>query len=62
MQFVNYYPSKNLRKNLKNFIDIEDGTEKPPEGATNPYQILGWAYDGNPIFGPYGKVNGQIKN
>lgn len=61
MQFVNYYPSKNLRKNLKNFIDIEDGTEKPPEGATNPYQILGWAYDGNPIFGPYGKVNGQIK-
>ena len=61
LQFVNYYPSKNLRKNLKNFIDIEDGTEKPPEGATNPYQILGWAYDGNPIFGPYGKVNGQIK-
>jgi hypothetical protein len=61
LQFVNYYPSKKLRKNLNNFIDIEDGTEKPPEGATNPYQILGWAYDGNPIFGPYGKVNGQIK-
>jgi len=61
LQFVNYYPSKKLRKSLNNFINIEDGTEKPPEGTTNPYRILGWAYDGNPIFGPYGKVNGQIK-
>jgi hypothetical protein len=58
LQFINYYPSKNLRKNLKNFID-EKGKEKPPE-TTNPYQILGWAYDGNPIFGPYGKINGTI--
>ena len=60
LQFVNYYPSKKLRKNLNNFIDIE-GKENPPTAATNPYQILGWAYDGNPIFGPYGKVNGEIK-
>jgi len=60
LQFINYYPSKKLRKNLNNFIDIE-GNENPPAATTNPYQILGWAYDGNPIFGPYGKVNGQIK-
>jgi photosystem II stability/assembly factor-like uncharacterized protein len=60
LQFVNYYPSKKLRKNLNNFIN-EDGTENEPEGSTNPYQILGWAYDGNPIFGPYGKINGTIK-
>ena len=60
LQFINYYPSKKLRKNLNNFIDIE-GNENPPPATTNPYQILGWAYDGNPIFGPYGKVNGQIK-
>ena len=60
LQFVNYYPSKKLRKNLNNFINI-NGTENPPKGSTNPYQILGWAYDGNPIFGPYGKINGQIK-
>jgi hypothetical protein len=60
LQFVNYYPSKKLRKNLNNFINI-NGTENKPEGSTNPYQILGWAYDGNPIFGPYGKVNGTIE-
>ena len=60
LQFVNYYPSKKLRKNLNNFIDAE-GNEDPPSAITNPYQILGWAYDGNPIFGPYGKVNGEIK-
>ncbi|MEY4342898.1 MAG: Synechococcus phage, partial [Pseudomonadota bacterium] len=60
LQFINYYPSKKLRKNLNNFIK-EDGKENPPSGSTNPYQILGWAYDGNPIFGPYGKINGEIK-
>ena len=60
LQFVNYYPPKKLRKNLNNFID-EEGNENPPPSTTNPYQILGWAYDGNPIFGPYGKVNGEIK-
>ena len=57
LQFINYYPSKKLRKNLNNFINKKDETEKP---TTNPYQILGWAYDGNPIFGPYGKINGTI--
>ena len=63
LQFINYYPSKKLRKNLKNFID-EKGKEEPPTTTTttNPYQILGWAYDGNPIFGPYGKnTKGDIK-
>ena len=60
LQFINYYPSKKLRKNLKNFINKENGTEQLPEGAINPYRILGWAYDGNPIFGPYGKINGTI--
>jgi hypothetical protein len=60
LQFISYYPSKKLRKNLKNFIK-GDGTENSPQGTTNPYQILGWAYDGNPIFGPYGKINGTIK-
>ena len=60
LQFINYYPSKKLRKNLNNFIN-DDGTENQPQGSTNPYQILGWAYDGNPIFGPYGKIDGKIK-
>jgi hypothetical protein len=60
LQFVNYYPPKRLRISLNNFI-TDEGKEDPPEGSTNPYQILGWAYDGNPIFSPYGKVDGQIK-
>lgn len=61
LQFINYYPSKKLRKNLKNSID-KDGKEILPPPTTNPYQILGWAYDGNPIFGPYGKgTKGEIK-
>jgi hypothetical protein len=61
LQFINYYPSKKLRKNLKNSID-KDGKEILPPLTTNPYQILGWAYDGNPIFGPYGKdTKGEIK-
>ena len=60
LQFVNFYPSKKLRSILNNFID-QDGKEKAPTGSINPYQILGWAYDGNPIFGPYAKINGQIK-
>jgi len=60
LQFINYYPSKKLRKNLKNSID-EKGKEEPPTTTKNPYQILGWAYDGNPIFGPYGKdTKGEI--
>jgi hypothetical protein len=61
LQFINYYPSKKLRKNLNNFIDNK-GNEIFPPPTTNPYKILGWAYDGNPIFGPYGKdKNGKIK-
>lgn len=60
LQFINYYPSKNLRKKLKNFVTV-DGKENPPSGNTNPYQIIGWSYDGNPIFGPYGKINGKIQ-
>jgi hypothetical protein len=60
LQFVNYYPPKRLRISLNNFI-TDEGKEDPPKGSTNPYQILGWAYDGNPIFSPYGKVDGQIK-
>ena len=60
LQFINYYPSKKLRKQLNNFI-TDKGKEDRPTGAINPYQILGWAYDGNPIFGPYGKINGKIE-
>tara|TARA_B100001113_G_scaffold48198_1_gene34702 strand:+ start:13 stop:8304 length:8292 start_codon:yes stop_codon:yes gene_type:complete len=46
--YVNYYVPRNLR----NFVgDI--GQDHSP--------ILGWAYDGNPIYGPFAVVDGNKK-
>ena len=46
--YVNYYVPRNLR----NFVgDI--GQDHSP--------IIGWAYDGHPIYGPYAVVDGQKK-
>lgn len=60
LEFIHFYPSKKLRYNVNNFID-KDGNEIIPDNSQNPYKILGWAYDGNPIFGPYGKIEGEPK-
>lgn len=60
LEFIHFYPPKKLRYKVNNFIN-KDGIEFPPDNNQNPYKILGWAYDGNPIFGPYGKINGQSK-
>jgi hypothetical protein len=60
LEFIHFYPPKNLRFKVNNFID-KDNNEILPDNNQNPYKILGWAYDGNPIFGPYGKVNGESK-
>ena len=45
--YINYYASRKLREQLD-----DDGASHSP--------ILGWAYDGHPIYGPYatGNVNG----
>ena len=45
--YVNYYASRKLRENLG-----DDGSKHSP--------ILGWAYDGHPIYGPYAtaKIDG----
>lgn len=48
-QFINFYPSNTLRETLN---DNNNVVKKSP--------ILGWAYDGNPIFGPYDVVNNSI--
>jgi len=42
--YVNYYASRKLRDHLE-----DDGTSHSP--------ILGWAYDGHPIYGPYATAN-----
>ena len=46
--YVNYYVPRKLRDYLG-----DDGAEHSP--------IIGWAYDGHPIYGPVGIVGGQVK-
>ena len=46
--YINYYVPRNLRNHLG---DV--GQDHSP--------IIGWAYDGHPIYGPYGVVDGQLK-
>ena len=53
-KLVSFYPGLNYRKNLNDNID-EENKEISPPSAHSP--ILGWAYDGNPIYGSYGFVN-----
>ena len=49
LQFINLYPSKELRESKE---DIPTKLKSSP--------ILGWAYDGNPILGPYIYSKGSI--
>lgn len=50
LQFINFYVPKNLRFQLTdNFGD----DNKENIGILNHSPILGYAYDGNPIYGPY---------
>ena len=46
--YVNYYAPRRLRDYLEDF-----GQDHSP--------IIGWAYDGHPIYGPYAVVDGAIK-
>jgi len=51
LQFVNFYIPKKLRYQLSdNFTE----TDKETSGTLIHSPILGFAYDGNPIYGPYG--------
>ena len=55
LQFVNFYIPKKLRyQKLDNFTsnNLEDISTTPKHSP-----ILGFAYDGNPIYGPYGYKN-----
>jgi hypothetical protein len=60
LQFINLYVPKKLRLELSdnlnpNFTEISSPSHSP---------LLGYAYDGNPIYGPYGYQNalgGSIK-
>ena len=54
---VNFYTPKLLRRTLKDHID--DANREVPDNSHSP--IVGWAYDGNPIYGPYGLVGSSIQ-
>ena len=54
LQFINFYVPKKLRYQLSdNFGD----DNKENTGILNHSPILGYAYDGNPIYGPYAYNN-----
>ena len=42
LQYINFYPPQKLRD------EVGDTSN-----STSPSPILGWAYDGNPVYGPY---------
>ena len=57
LQLVNFYTPKIIRKTLDDHIDSSDR-----EVANNVHSpIIGWAYDGNPIYGPYGQVGSDFR-
>ena len=72
LQYVNLFAPRNLRKNL--LSKNNDGTLNYTKNdllfnnyeilSTNHSPIIGWSYDGHPIYGPYGYSNssgGTIK-
>ena len=56
LQFIHFFPPKVLRKKLDDNITITNAEEENP----NPSPILGWAYDGHPIYGPYTNIENSI--
>jgi hypothetical protein len=57
LQFIQFYPPKILRKKLNDNIDIQNKEVIEP----TPSPILGWSYDGFPIYGPYTNVDNEIR-
>ena len=57
LQFIHFYPPKVLRKVINDHIN--DDNREVINDLHSP--IVGWAYDGNPIYGPYGQVNSEIR-
>ena len=74
LQYTHAYSPRNLRKSILGkklndgvFVYSEDlkyTTKEEDSTAHSP--IIGWAYDGNPIYGPYGydnpRTGGDIRN
>lgn len=56
LQFIHFYPPKVLRKKLNDNIDFENREESNPKLSP----IIGWSYDGFPIYGPYLNIDNII--
>jgi hypothetical protein len=71
LQYGHLYPSRLLRSSVysklssNNYIpDLQLNSNNREINSTTHSPIIGWAYDGNPIYGPYGFSagdSGQIK-
>jgi hypothetical protein len=57
LQFIHFYPPKILRKTIDDHINNDN--REVINGLHSP--IVGWAYDGNPIYGPYGQVDSEVR-
>ena len=67
IQYVHLYSPRLLRQKLytktldgitqfnNSDLTLENGAEKLT--SKNHSAIIGWAYDGNPIYGPFGYIN-----
>jgi hypothetical protein len=66
LQYSHIYPPTNLRDNV--YGKVDDGVTiryqsdllNDTSGFTYHSPIIGWAYDGNPIYGPYGYENASL--
>ena len=57
LQYINFFTPKILRYTLNDHIDLSN--REVIDNSHSP--IIGWAYDGNPIYGPYGQVGSEIR-
>ena len=53
-KLVGFYPGAFYRQLLNDNVDV-NADENTKDFSHSP--IVGWAYDGNPIYGPYGHAN-----
>ncbi len=57
LEYINFYLPKLLRSSIKDHLD--DSSREVLDNTHSP--IVGWSYDGNPIYGPYGQFGSQIQ-
>jgi hypothetical protein len=64
LQYGHLYPSRSLRSSVystvnQNYVADLQLSANREINSTAHSPIIGWAYDGNPIYGPYGFSNGN---